>query len=55
MFPDQSATNTRVWMKSQGHVYISEQWQVYITMFICEANCHYAAVSDKKAALACYE
>lgn len=55
MFPDQSATNTRVWMKSQGHAYISEQWQVHITMFICGANCYYAAVFDNKAALACYE
>lgn len=42
-------------MKSQGLVYVSEWWQVYITMLICEANCYYAAVLDNKAALACYE
>lgn len=42
-------------MESQGHVYISEWWQVYITIFICEANCSYAEVLDNKAALACYE
>lgn len=59
MFPDVSWPVTykynSLWMKSQGHVYVSEWWQIYITMFICEGNCYYAAVLGNKAALACYE